>query len=439
MNTVFALKHEDDVLDIATKTGFKTIDGKEVQLTSTLAAQMMRMAKQKAREEKDDEALLQSPTMWSCLMGFQNKEDAVLIRTASTLLYLAGLQNKADVARQVFASYPEYFSKTNDKYGVLIESAYNGSSEVISECLAHGADLNPKYGTTPLDAAAEVGNEAMVKYFLSKGAVVSSGRNSEIITAAKYDHPNILDALLLRSKKDTTALWEAFAYGAQNGNKKTLEKLFKETDKMGISLIHSFTPPKKTWSEVYATGVLSNAVKAGHMDVIQMLINKGAKLEQKYTPNESLLVTAINHQKTDVVDLLLDNGANIQKFGVATIFNVLKRKDEKVMLNPVLMAAYNMDIPMIQHLVKKGADINSLTQNTGTVLDFYQKMGHFHLSEIDSSDQKGALLMAKYQKNFERGIEILRGLGAKTCAEMNPIKNYFNKFAMDRFKKTDKS
>lgn len=408
MNTVLALKQAHEVLEIASKTGIKIKEGEEVQLTSTLAAQMMRMAKQKALNEKDETALIQ---------------------TAGVLLYLAGYQNKADVVRQVFAYYKDFYKHSQYLAEGLAVAAELGHRDVLNEMIIHGADLNPKTGKRPLESAVSGGHEAVVNLLLSKGANVLP---LDLDIAGGKGYEKLIDVLWLKTKKDKKALRKALYSAASAGHVKVVEKILKETDKWGAMGYNQVFKPLQTYTASFATTALLGAVRNNHIALAKMLLEKGADAKQ-----DALLYPAVHHKNKELVQILLEKGADMNMPFESTLGKIepvaeaIRNNDVEIVqlflengLNPnkkvytignemhqlkeiycslLMLSAQSGAVDVMNLLIEKGAHINEVNKNKESVLDVFEKNNAFEISN---------------NKKMKEQVDYLRNLGAKTAKEI---------------------
>ena len=408
MDTILALKQVPEVLEFASKTGIKTKEGEEVQLTSTLAAQMMRMAQQKALNEKEETALIQ---------------------TAGVLLYLAGYQNKADVARQVFAYYKDFYKHSQYLAEGLFVAAGLGHRDVVNEMIIHGADLNPKTGKRPLESAVSGGHEAVVNLLLSKGANVLP---VDLDIAGGKGYEKLIDVLWLKTKKDKKALRKALYSAASAGHVNVVKKILKETDKWGAMGYNQVFKPLQTYTSSFATTALFGAVRNNHVALAKMLLEKGADAKQ-----DALLYPAVHHKNKELAEILLEKGADISmpfesKLGkIEPVAEAIRNNDVEIVqlflekgLNPnkkvytignemhqlkeiycslLMLSAQSGAVDVMNVLIEKGAHINEVNKNKESVLDVFEKNNPFEILN---------------NKKMKEQVDYLRNLGAKTAKEI---------------------
>lgn len=97
------------------------------------------------------------------------------------------------------------------------------------------------------------------------------------------------------------------------------------------------------------------AIMGGDLDIVKLLLDKGAKVDSKYVNGVTPLWLAVSHGHKAVVELLLKKGANIES----------KNYSGQA---PLTAAVINNDASMVMFLLEKGADINSKDGDSRTPL-----------------------------------------------------------------------
>jgi len=154
---------------------------------------------------------------------------------------------------------------------LLMETIINGklSVEIADWLISHGADVNVKdpYGFTALTFACCAGNFELAEFFLKKGAVIrdSDLSKTDLIIAVECGKNQKIVELLLNT-------------GFYDKKKYELETAFSRAIELGVTEIVrvflEFGVSPNTSS--YGASAIHYAVEVGNVDVVSLLLNKGA-------------------------------------------------------------------------------------------------------------------------------------------------------------------
>lgn len=152
--------------------------------------------------------------------------------------------------------------------------------------------------TTPLHEAAKTGNATEVWHLLSGGARPNSiryeGDNTPLILATAGGHVDVMEILLLNGAKANFSNADGITplgKAAEIGHIQAVEMLLAHGAK--------------------ASAGIYSAIKHGHADVVQILLNNGVNLNKEFGSYfESPLFWAVRHRHVDVVEMLLLSGAD---------------------------------------------------------------------------------------------------------------------------------
>jgi ankyrin repeat protein len=228
----------------------------------------------------------------------------------ATVLMIAVHYEKPDVAKFLIEKGADVNAKTAHGQTALFEASAYGELDVVKMLLAKGADVNfvvhddsegDDPGCTPLLLAAENGQLEVVKLLLEKGADVN----------AKSSYNTIHEC--------ATPLIGAC-------------EVAKDFGRLGGGL-----PP--------GTRVVTTK-KHGYLEVVKLLLEKGAKVDVKNNFGNTALLIASGNGQSDVVKLLLDKGASVDLGNNQGV-------------TPLLMAAQYGDVDVITPLLAKGANPNT--------------------------------------------------------------------------------
>lgn len=233
-------------------------------------------------------------------------------------------------------------------------------------------DTRNKETATPLMQAANIGEPILAEELIKMGADINAQENNAhydavtntVITdktvlmhAAIGGNLDILKLLIANRVNlnfKNSNLEFAMVFAAQNGHKAFVLEL----------IVHgAFTDFDE---DLLATTPLIAAAKAGHKDIVEMLIQNGAKVNVKYFTGETALIEATNAGHKEIMDVLIKNGAEVNaknSIGETALMKAISRKD----------------INLVSTLIENGAQINTVELCPMSELpqnDYNQAMDH---------------------------------------------------------------
>jgi len=220
-------------------------------------------------------------------------------------------------------------------------AAVNGHKGLVELLLAKGAEVNAKDngGKTGLHDAAWVGHLEIVELLIGSGADLNAEDGSDrapLYRAVDKNHPKVV-GLLATNGADVNA--------KDKYNRTSLYIAYQRGDDEIIDLL----------SKYGATGTLSYAAGAGDIEKVRELIEQQANVNQRDENGKTPLHRAASMGHIDVAELLLNKGANIDtKAGL----------DENGSTS-LQLAADKGKLHMVKLLVAKGADVNAKIQKEG--------------------------------------------------------------------------
>ncbi|KAH6970798.1 ankyrin repeat-containing domain protein [Ilyonectria sp. MPI-CAGE-AT-0026] len=236
---------------------------------------------------------------------------------------------------------------------------------ITANLIDSGADPNlpSRNGNTPLLAAASTGHDETIRYLLAHGAdpsaCPSQSGYSAMHMAAHKDKPHILQ-LLASSGAPVDPLDRAcetpllVAAKLANGDSaRRLIKLGADTERIGPD----------------GMSVLSHAVKAGDLKLVNALLNIGTRMpsltvsrdsmsDEEYQvpePQTTPIHVAAQHGRDEILLRLVSCGAHLE----STVFPGR---------TPLTVAASHGHLSTVQLLLRLGADAQTLTTHGDTVL-----------------------------------------------------------------------
>ncbi|KAL5022521.1 hypothetical protein ScPMuIL_001676 [Solemya velum] len=233
----------------------------------------------------------------------------------------------------------------------LLLAIEEGEIKGIKDLIDHGANINCLVdGWTPLTAACELGKADIVNFLLQ----FMPGEDGETF-----------------DKKKTSSL----KVDAQNSNGET---------------------------------ALICAARWGHVDICKLLLQAGASVDQaSHNVHQTPLLVATDHSRREVVQCLLDYGADVQltdNVGITPLYSAIKRRD--------------MDL--VELLIEAGCDVNLGSQDHAPIF-VAARLGLMDIIKVlsragcqkDISNKYGVTPM--YEATLKGHIDVLQYLIREGC------------------------
>ena len=265
--------------------------------------------------------------------------------------------------------FDEWKLPTIDNINILLFSAaYTGNLAEVEKLLAKNPDIYFKtyLNQTLLHAAAVGGNPKILQLFLQKGvdvkAIDKEGK-TPLHAAAGGKSGRAID-LLLANGADIEAVDKTeykrtpLHLAAESGNAEAMKILIDrganlKNDQTLFAVIGRFKPGK---------------VK---QEIVELLLKKGAAIAP------GLLYSAVSHGDINVVKLLIDRGADVNEFDDYDNTTLLMR-----IVQPNTGISPSFKPALVKLFLSKGADVNARNKNGETALSIADKSSTPEIIEL---------------------------------------------------------
>ncbi|KAG9237406.1 ankyrin repeat-containing domain protein [Amylocarpus encephaloides] len=257
---------------------------------------------------------------------------------------------------------------------LLCRAAWLGETAAVDFLLKRGVEVDPKeplFGMSPLHLAARMGHVEVSKLLITAKADVnflSLFDITPLANVAPLGHVEIVK-LIIDAKADVNLKDESGWSVLQNSVNRGMHTMVKLLLDAGIDKNYpsdeSYTLIQAAWKdfpkcckallEAGADTSMPNdtrpplwwAANIGLVSICRLLLEYGADPNWKSTAHAPILIQAVNESKVELVELLLDKGADIDA------------QDESVFYHPTVLscAAQNTSTEVVECLLKRGANI----------------------------------------------------------------------------------
>lgn len=245
----------------------------------------------------------------------------------------------SDISNDELSSDP--MEVEEEEVFLLHTACRGGDFEQVQALIEQGSDVNQidKDGQTPLFVACEKGHVEIAWLLLLKHAEVN--QQIPVVTKQYGSLLNMVCQELVFLDEDEK---KKPKYAA-------IRKKYAEIAKI---LVHAGVDINRT--DQYGNTAFLIACKTGQLDLIELLLQKGADINGRDLPfMSSPLSLACYQGKLETVKLLIDKGADVNQ----------PNRDGKT----PLFIAYELDnMRVVKFLVEKGASVNTQVPGLGAVL-----------------------------------------------------------------------
>jgi len=278
-----------------------------------------------------------------------------------------------------------------------------GNSELLETLLSAGAnpDLVTRYGVSPLVLAIEKGSAAMVNQLLEAGAnpetLDKAGQSALMLAAQSGELSNVRALIESGASIDRTDEHfgqTALMFAARAGQKSIVDYLLTQgadpdarTDTgdipdwvapnsqrgfgFGIGIIRGGTPADRGRREPVPGGMtpLLYAARHGYTEIVDLLLQQGADIQLSEANNISPLLMAVENNQVETATLLIAQGADLDQqdwYGRSPLWEAINVRNLYIHndLFDNFVNNRNELLELIKLLVEKGANINVRTSES---------------------------------------------------------------------------
>ena len=277
-----------------------------------------------------------------------------------TLLYIFSETNQEELVKSILQN-PIDWDSTGERYGSALQAACaNGHDRIACLLIKAGVDINVSGGEHEHAFAAAVfkKHDTVVQLLHQEGVVIPQHLLTKCLFSAVRTGSTQTIATLLDMGAEINS-----------PNSQGKVPLLRAVEKGFIKPIELLLD--RGASLEYCTGRfmqnLDAAIEHGHTQVLQLLLRRKVKLDV-----DNMLITASKTNHSVIVQLLLDNGAEVNASGGAALCNAIKKGNmETIQLllsnganvkasgsAPLRAAAEMGNLQLVEVLLDNGADVN---------------------------------------------------------------------------------
>jgi ankyrin repeat protein len=249
----------------------------------------------------------------------------------TTALHWASYRDDGDAADALIRAGAKVNAANDLGATPLWTACLNGSAAMVQRLLRAGANPNAALlaGETPLMVASRTGNPTIVEQLLEAGANVNARATrgqTPLMWAVSQKHPDVVKVLI--------------AHGADIHAKSDAWSQMMAVPPHGLPEYNRMVPHGGDTALMFAARV-------GDIASAKLLLAAGARVTDADAWGVSAMVLAAHSGFTDVVEMLLDKGAdaNSAEAGFAALHAAIMRRDER-MVSVLLTHGANPNLPL---------------------------------------------------------------------------------------------
>jgi len=315
----------------------------------------------------------------------------------------------------------------------VIKATDQGLTAEVKQLIADGEDVNATTGSgvSALLVAAARGHRDIAEYLIAQGADVDAavteafekeGRTvypgvTPLFAALGNKHPEIGRMLIQNgadvNKNDINGTTPLIVAAAQN-DPKIVAALIQKGAEVNAATTNTYVYEGRT-IDAGATPLIA-ALANNRLESAKLLMDKDADVTHRNECNVGGLMIAAADGQTDIVRLLLENGAD-PNASVTKDF-IVDGKSVFEGATSLMAAAYAGHEEVVKLLIEAGADVNAETKYGGTALMAASAEGHLGAAEFLA--ENGAEVNARTTETFAMdGAKVPKGSSAISGASYN--------------------
>lgn len=261
-------------------------------------------------------------------------------------------------------------SPVSNRDWALLDAIQVGNTTAAKESLKHGANANAKSsdGRTALLIAIDKGQNEIAKALIESGANLDTALNRSV-AAGNVELANLL-------------LEKGVSPNSPIKNPNTYSPLMTAAEKANLRLMQILIDKGADVNQKNTEGVtsLEMAAASGNAEAVKLLIDKGANAKQE-AGGKALLSAVSDNDSPDIIKLLLDAGAGINTA-------------DKDGVTALVLAAQNSHTLSAKVLIERGADIELKGRNGTNAMAFAKGFNNLVLADLLTKKTKGGELQA---------------------------------------------
>jgi ankyrin repeat protein len=297
----------------------------------------------------------------------------------------AAKDGDAKAIKSLLEKHVDVNAPTVDGTTALHWAVHRNDQATVDQLIRAGANVKVanRFGMVPLSMAAENGNTAIVERLLKAGADPNAtlpGGETALMTAARAGDVSVLKVLLVHganvNAKESTRDQTALMWAAAQGNDDAVKLLVE----VGAEVNARSTELKTFHENAYVSGRKNAdsperlpmftpflfAVRGGHIKSAEILLDKGANVNDKAPDGTSALHIACINAHWELAGMLVDHGAdvNVESPGGTVLHEIADVRAAKTLvkaggLPPPEGSGTMTAMELVQKVVAHGGNVNA--------------------------------------------------------------------------------